>query len=193
MIHYLGNEAVYQERPHGNSKTNRNPFIRTSKSVLRSVKDTVRQTGFGKSKSVMKLYAESQANVNVHAVHQGVLNQTGSKQVRNLVHNQKKKVRISKDEMHATVLVAHQLGEYVRNYRLFPDFECVIGYTEILDELNNLLPLQTDKPVLIGYGTTLNVGNNFVSTIVFKHVMFEGGKLIPAAFLIHNHKKTVLS
>ena len=27
MIHYLGNEAVYQERPHGNSKTNRNHLI----------------------------------------------------------------------------------------------------------------------------------------------------------------------
>ena len=80
----------------------------------------------------MKLYAESQANVNVHAVHQGVLNQKGSKQVRNLVHNQKKKVRISKDEMHATVLVAHQLGDYVRNYTLFLDFECVIRYIVVV-------------------------------------------------------------
>ena len=63
------------------------------------------------------------------------------------------------------------------------------GRTKILDELNNLLSLQTDEPVLIGYDTTFNVGNNFVSTLVFKHVMFEGGKLIPDAFLIHNRKK----
>ena len=187
LIHYLGNEAVYKERTHGNSRSNRNPYIITSNSVLNGVKDTVRQTGSGKS--VMKVYAESQADVNIHAVHQGVLNPKGSKQVRNQVYNERKKLRISKDEMHSTVLVAHQLDDYVRNYTLDPDFECVIGYTEILDELNTLVSLQTEEPVLMGYDTTFNASNNFVSTLVFKHVMFEGANFIPAAFLIHDRNK----
>ena len=133
---------------------------------MNGVKDTVLQAGPGKS--VMKLYSENQTNVNVHAVHQGVLNPTGTKQVRNQGYKEKKKLRISKDEMHATVLVAHQLDDYVRNYTLYPDFECVIGYTELLEELNTLLSSQTDKPILMGYDTTFNVGNNFVSTLVFK-------------------------
>ena len=122
-------------------------------------------------------------------MHQGVLNPTGSKQVRNQVYNERKKLRISKDEMHSTVLVAHQLDDYVRNYTLYPDFECVIGYTGTLDELNTLVSLQTEEPVLMGYNTTFNVSNNFVSTLVFKHGLFEGANLIPAAFLIHDRKK----
>ena len=50
------------------------------------------------------------------------------------------------------------------------------------------MTLKSDEPVLLSYNTTFNVGDFFVSCLVFKHVLFKDGKTIPAAFLVHDRK-----
>ena len=45
--------------------------------------------------------------------------------------------------------------------------------------------MKSDDPV---YGTTFNLGDCYVSPIVFKHILFDETPLVPLAFLIHERK-----
>lgn len=48
--------------------------------------------------------------------------------------------------------------------------------------------IKSDDPTLLSYDTTFNIGDFYVSVLVFKHVLFQGGVTIPAAFIIHDRK-----
>jgi len=43
--------------------------------------------------------------------------------------------------------------------------------------------VKSDEPPLISYDTTFDLGDFFVSVLVFKHVLFQDGNTIPAAFI----------
>ena len=187
LIQYLGNHSVFVQRPHGNSK-NSVPYRRTCKSVLTGIRNQTSASGMGVGGNVAKTYAKEQAGDHVAAAHQGILNPRNSEQVRNIVKSEKRKFKVSHDEMFSTVQVAHQLNDYVHECNYYPDLKIVAGSKEILDELNDLLTLESDEPVVLSYDTTFNIGNYFVSPLVFRHVMFKDGKTIPAAFLIHDRK-----
>ena len=48
--------------------------------------------------------------------------------------------------------------------------------------------MKSDEPLLDSYDTTFDLGDFFVSVLVYKHVMFQGGNTIPVAFMIHDHR-----
>jgi hypothetical protein len=48
--------------------------------------------------------------------------------------------------------------------------------------------VKSDEPLLDSYDTTFDLGDLFVSVLVYKHVMFQGGNTIPVAFMIHDHR-----
>jgi hypothetical protein len=54
---------------------------------------------------------------------------------------------------------------------------------EIIETFKDIIELK-----YLVYDTTLNLGDCYVSPIVFKHVLFEESPLVPLAFLIHERK-----
>ena len=95
---------------------------------------------------------------------------------------------MSHDEIFGALQLALHVKDFVKAISIFPDIRVVLGSKDILSELNSVLTLKSDEPVLLSYETTFNVGDFFVSVLVFRHVLFKNGVTIPAAFLIHDRK-----
>ena len=182
LIHYLGDETVFVPRPHGGSVNNTRPHERTCSSVLEELKSKVIKNSTG------QVYKENINTKETEAVHQGILNARDKRQVKNLTTLQRKKYRISHDEIYGSLQIAHHISDYVKLLTIYPDLRIVFGSKDILAELNRVLAIKSDEPVLLSYDTTFNVGDFFVSVLVFRHVLFKDRVTIPAAFLIHDRK-----
>ena len=55
----------------------------------------------------------------------------------------------------------------------------------LIDELETVLKLSTE-PVMIHYGTVFNMGDFYLSTLIFKHTIFKNPPVILFGFLVHN-------
>ena len=64
----------------------------------------------------------------------------------------------------------------------------MVALPEIIETFKDIIELKSDEPVYLVYDTTFNLGDCYVSPIVFKHVLFEESPLVPLAFLIHERK-----
>ena len=169
VIHYRGDESVFVPRPHGLSVTNTRPHERTCPSVLSAMKPKVLQNSCG------KVYAENVTSGQTNAVHQGILNARDKKQVKNMATAQRNKYRVSHDEIFGSLQIAHHVNDFVKLLSIYPDIRVVLGSKDILSELNRVLAVKSDEPALLSYDTTFNVGDFFVSVLVFRHVLFQNG------------------
>ena len=61
------------------------------------------------------------------------------------------------------------------------------GLDVILNEANKVLQLK-DAGQLLSYDTTFQIGDFYVSTLLFRHLIFEECPCIPALFVIHERK-----
>ena len=54
---------------------------------------------------------------------------------------------------------------------------------------NYLLTLQgSEFQLILAYDTTFQLGDFYVSPLLFRHIYFKGSPIIPLAFLIHDRK-----
>ena len=58
----------------------------------------------------------------------------------------------------------------------------------VLHELDRLISADTEAPVLLSYDTTFQLGNFYLSPLLFRHVLFDEKPVIPVAFMIHERK-----
>ena len=61
----------------------------------------------------------------------------------------------------------------------------VLAHRAIIQEMRAVLSITGTKPQLLSYDTTYNLGDFYVSPILFRHTLFEEAPVIPAAFLLH--------
>jgi hypothetical protein len=71
---------------------------------------------------------------------------------------------------------------------VYPDLLAVVALPEIFETFKDIIELKSDEPVYLVYDITFNLGDCYVSPIVFKYVLFEESPLVPLAFLIHERK-----
>ena len=62
------------------------------------------------------------------------------------------------------------------------------GKKEILAEFEKVLLLQSPSSQLLSYDTTFQLGDLYVSALVFHHTLFRETPIIPAMFLLHERK-----
>ena len=108
------------------------------------------------------------------------------KQLRNLRFNHLHQTRISKDELYNLHEIAYDTPGFVQKI-MFPDLVCVCGLTEIIDEADKVLTLQNNGQRL-SYDTTFQLGDFYVSPLLFRHTIFTERPCVPAMFLIHKRK-----
>lgn len=181
LVTYSGDEKIYIPLTHGNSKqSNATEYVRSTKSVLNEIKNAQ-----GKP---MNVYRKISTRPNVCGEHQGVLNPRNLKQIQNHQAMKKSKEKLGKDDIYNLIQLAYHLEGFVAEITVFPDLLTIFALPEIVNTFVELLQSNANTPVCLVYDTTFNLGDFYVSPLVFKHVLFEGTPWIPLAFLIHDRK-----
>ncbi len=84
--------------------------------------------------------------------------------------------------------LAFDLGSFVKVIMTYPDLIVICGHEKLLIELNNLLQIDSIQPQLLSYDTTFQLGDFYLSPLLFRHTLFLRSPVIPALFLIHERK-----
>ena len=179
LVMYHGDEKIYTPLPHGNSKTDQE-YIRSSKSVLQELKKT-------KDKP-MKVYRKLTSNPNISGEHHSVLNPRNLQQVKNHQRLTREKGKLSKDDIYNLVQLAYHLDGFVSEITVYPDLLTIFALPEMISTFTELIQSNLDTPVCLVYDTTFNLGDFYVSPLVFRHELFENTPWIPLAFLVHDRK-----
>jgi hypothetical protein len=170
-------------QPHGNDKSeNPRQYRRTLPSTIADIRNK------GRDKQPSKIYKEIVVNRPVPGIYQSVKNTRNTEQVRNRHRLLRKETRLTHDQIYRTLELAYHLDGVVHEIAIYPDFYCIVAHPEVTSELNKVLMVKSDATALLSYDATFNIGDFYVSILVFRHVLFQGGVTIPAAFIIHDRK-----
>ena len=103
----------------------------------------------------------------------------------------RQKTKLTHDDYYNLLLVAHELDEFMFEIITFPDLTCFFGNPDLLKEFNEVLELskiETDMRLYCSYDTTFNIGNFYVTPLVFRHTLFANDPVISVAFMLHERK-----
>ena len=179
LIHYLGDESIAEHFPHRNSQHNK-IYYRTYPSVISKV-----ATAHDLPGNVYKKAISTSSCSGQHHPHAMPRN---SQQVLNAQHKERQRFRLTHDGIYNLHELAYDLGSFVKTITTYPDLVLVCGLDEFTQELDMLLELASEKPQLLSYDTTFQLGDFYVSPLLFRHTMFTESPVIPAMFLVHECK-----
>lgn len=175
LVHYIGNEQIAVQYPHGNAKNTTNSFYRTPPSVLRKLSTSTDLPSNTYKEAVSTCKKPEMAPRN-------------SRQITNLQCKERQKYRLSHDALYNLHELAYDLNGFVKVVKTFPDLVVVCGLDTMAREMNNVLQMKSSNPQLLSYDTTFQLGDFYVSTLLFRYTVFKSSPCIPAAFLIHERK-----
>ena len=167
-------------QPHGNDKSE-NP--RQHRRTLPSTIADIRNKATDKQPS--KIYKEMVVNISFPGMYQAVENTRNIEQVRNQYRLLRRETRLTHDQIYSTLELVYHLDGVVHDIAIYPDLYCIVSHPEVTSELNKVLVVKSDATALLSFDTTFNIGDFYVSNLVFRHVLFQGGVTIPTAFIIH--------
>lgn len=182
VIQYLGDETIFQNQPHGNSKEINKIFLPLKPSLKQSLKTEFDQNEL---KTAHKVYKEQVVKEVVNEITDKPRN---VRQVQYLKHQVQDSNRLSRDAIVNLHALAYEDSSFIHVITTFPDLIVVCGLLEIVQELKLCLQTSPKNQQHLSYDTTFNMGDFFVSPIIFKHTMFTQKPTIPALFLLHEKK-----
>ena len=181
LIHYLGDEKTATVYPHGNSKCAQpKPFMRTCPSVLKSLSGT--------NELPSAVYKKAIAINDCRGDHQPVLKPRNCRQIANLQFKERQRLRLTHDALYNMHEVAYDLNGFVAKITTYPDLVLICGMQTMAQELDKLLQSPMSSPQLLSYDTTFQVGDFYLSPLLFRHTAFISSPIMPLAFLIHERK-----
>ena len=77
--------------------------------------------------------------------------------------------------------------DFITRITLHPRIIIHLMPCTLLDSLDQLVKV-SDNPTTLHYDTLFNVGDYYLSTLSFRHTLFTGNPIVPAAFLIHTRR-----
>ena len=174
IIHYLGDEATAVDYPHGNAKSLTAAHQRTAPSVLQSLKENIH--------SLASEVYKKKVTGGLMPGH-SMLILRNIKQVTNAQYNSRQMMRLTKDAMYNLCEIAYKAPHFVKRIATFPDVQVICMDNWMAAEFNKLL--QECSPSMMTYDTTFQLGNFYVSPLLFHHTLLDGSPVIPLGFLIH--------
>ena len=184
LIHYLGDDNYAVNFPHGNSsEESQRPYSRTCLSVMKSLKEGCKYS------TATNVYRKHVTEVPPET-HLAVLQPRNTRQVKNIRSMVQRQQRLSHDGLYNLHELALDLPDFVHSIHTHPDLVCVCGSKQLLDEFDRVLVLQSPGHQLLSYDTTFQLGDFYLSTLTFRHTLFENDPVIPVAFLLHERKHT---
>ena len=120
---------------------------------------------------------------------QGVMNPRNKIQIKNLKNYIRAKKCISRDDIYNLYAMATKFDNFFWQIDLSPNLDAIIGLKDILDLFSDLLTVQSNElQLILAHDTTFQLGDFYVSPVLFQHLYFEGSPLIPLSILIHDQK-----
>ena len=117
-------------------------------------------------------------------------------QIKNFQKDENRQFRISHDGIYNTYQLCFQLqlkdrkGEpqnFLRNFQVYPTVCVHMVPHPLLENLEMLLKVST-TPVTLHYDTVFNMGDFYLSTLVFRNAIFKKDPITPVAFFIHSRR-----
>ena len=98
--------------------------------------------------------------------------------------------KITQCEIYHLVLLAQELKGHILEITVHPDLICMVALPEMLSEFTELLKLHKKKEIVLqcSYDTTFNLGDFYLSVLVFCHPLLKNNPVFPLAFVIHKRK-----
>lgn len=109
-------------------------------------------------------------------------------QIRNTQKVERRRSRITHDAYYNTLDISLQNPDFVRLFVLVPRLLVYILHKNLKEQLSDAVTYAKNSTVQLLYDTTFNLGDFYVSPLIFRHTMFVGEKIVPVAFLIHDRK-----
>ena len=94
----------------------------------------------------------------------------------------------TQDDLFNLVELTYDIQDYTHRMFLVPELGVVLGHRAMLQEFRAVLCTKGQQPQLVSYDTTYNLGDFYVSPLLFRHTLFEGAPVMPVAFLIHEKR-----
>ena len=164
LVHYIGDDSIGSNHPHGNSKS-QTPYIRTCPSVLQSVS----KMQDNPSNIYKRIIQSSQCLPDEPPV----LKPRNPKQIKNLQAKERQLTRLSHDALYNVHELAYNLDDFIYKIVTFPDLIIICGLKVVVQELNRVILAATRIPVVLSYDTTFQLGNFYVSPLLFRHVKVQ--------------------
>ena len=172
---FIGDDSIAKEVSNGR------PYIHTCPSVLRELNHT--------EKCPSVVYKEKVSKSKFLPQYHSVLVPRNRKQVANMQALQRQKIRLSHDALYNLHELSYDISDFMHKIVTYPDLVVVCGLKSMLNEVNRLLQLKLPTCYqLLSYDTTFQLGDFYVSTLLFRNTLFEKSPVMPAMFLIHERK-----
>ena len=157
------------------NKENIPPYVRTCPSVLRELEKTERSPSVAYKKKIGTSVSSAE--------HQSVLLPRNQKQVENLKARYRQRFRISHDALYNLHELSHDIDIFIHKIVTFPDLVIVCGLKPMLKEVNRLLQVESlSSSQLLSYDTTFQLGDFYVSPMLFRNILFIRSPVMPAFF-----------
>ena len=174
LMHYKGDDSVAAKLCSENTK----PYVRTCPTVLRELE---------KSDSSPVVYKKKIGRSECPHEYQSVLLPRNQKQISNVQAHYRQRVRISHDALYNLHELSYDIDHFIHKIVTFPDLLVVCGLKHMLKEVNRLLQVQSFSQ-LLSYDTMFQLGDFYVSTLLFRNVLFDKSPVMPAMFVLHERK-----
>ena len=98
--------------------------------------------------------------------------------------------RLSHDALCNLHELLYDIPDFVHKIVTFPDLIVVCGIKRFLMECNRLLALHSTLPSsqLLSYDTTFQLGDFYLSPLLFRNTLFQKSPVMPVMFAIHERK-----
>ena len=172
VIHYRGDHKVSQK------------YTTLKKQTCASVRREVEK----QEQSPSVVYKKSICKP-VPPEYQAVLCPRNPKQVCNLQAKQRQKLRLSHDALYNLHELCYDLETFIQKIVTHPDLIVICGLNSMLKDINRLLSIADGNlHQLLSYDTTFQLGDFYVSPLLFRNVLFLKFPVMPVAFLVHERK-----
>lgn len=176
----MGDKKTATDYPHGNNKCDQpKMYTRTCPSVLKSLSETTDLPS--------AVYKKAIATNDCGGDHHAFLKPRNCRQIANVQFRERQQLRLTHDALYNVHEVAYDLAGFVAKITTYPDLISVCGMHALVQELNKLLQSLMPSPQLL-YDTTFQVGDFYLSPLLFRHTAFISSPVTPVAFLIHERK-----
>ena len=117
-------------------------------------------------------------------------------QVRNFRKEVARNVRLTHDAIYNTYQLCYQLMmnnrkgdpiDFIRHFSIHPTVIVRMIPQSLIEALDVIIRISS-QPLTLHYDTVFNMGDFYLSTLLFRHQMFKGNPIIPIGFLIHSRR-----
>ena len=121
------------------------------------------------------------------AICRELTNPRNTKQIKNVQQKKTEGSMLNRDDLYNLIQLSSHPDGFVKHVKLYPDLVCIVSLPEMITQFNQLVDVKSTEQLFLSYDT-FNLGDCYVSAIVFKHILFKETPLVPLVFVIHDRQ-----